>query len=134
MLFLQVCEKHFRTLCQTYFHLKNKGDHSVIFFRLLIITITTRTHNLFRLVRPRKTSPGSEESLLFPRYLFGIKRIREEYGQMDLLYRKMCSGSLIIIQKLLETWCISSEREHNVQQQMAFFIYFPKLFNALNKS
>ena len=44
---------------------------SVICFRLLIIPITTRTHNLFRLLRPRKISAGSEESRLLCRYLIG---------------------------------------------------------------
>ena len=74
MLFLQVCEKHFRTLRPTYFRLKNKGDHSVIYSRLFIITITTRTHNSFRLVRPRKMSSGSVKSVLFSRYLIGNEK------------------------------------------------------------
>ena len=70
---LQVIEKHFRTLRQTY-RLKNKGDHSVIYFRLLIITIATRTHNSFRLVRPRKMSFVSEKSVLLFRYLIGNEK------------------------------------------------------------
>ena len=47
---------------------------SVICFRLLIIKINTRTQNLFRLFRPRKMSSGSEESVLFSRYLIGNQK------------------------------------------------------------
>ena len=47
---------------------------SVICLRLEIIKLNTRTHNRLRLLRPRKMSSGSAESMLMARYLIGNQK------------------------------------------------------------
>ena len=52
----------------------NGAFEVLLFFRLLIIKINTKTHNVFRLLRPRKMSSGSEESGFHRRSLIGNQR------------------------------------------------------------
>ena len=57
------------------------GAFEVFFFRLLIIKINTKTHNMFRLLRPRKMPSGSGESGFNCRYLIGNQKS---------IWRKLC--------------------------------------------
>ena len=130
MLFLQVCEKHFVTLCQMYFHLKNKGDHSVICSRLLIITITTRTHNVFRLLRPRKMSPGSEESRLMSRNLIVNQRnILKNINNLIHCPQNFALDHLLLFQ-ITRNLAPSIGKRTSCQITMVFFNYVLKLFKA----